>query len=144
MAAKSTSLSTMVFFFTFCILTLAPVSLVSSLENEFILPPTSSTSSDANANLSSEFVRFVANCGENLTNSCGREIRNDLLGTAEVSGSCCGELVKMGWICHKGMVRLATSVMDNKDEASTFSSNSARVYFRCAKIVSSLAPSPNH
>ncbi|KAK1366879.1 hypothetical protein POM88_042440 [Heracleum sosnowskyi] len=140
MAAKSTNLSTMVFLFTLCILTLAPASLVSSLENEHILPPTSSS----DANLSSEFVRFVANCGENLTNSCGREIRNDLLGIAEVSGFCCGELVKMGWICHKGMVRLATSVMDNKDEASTFTSNSDRVYFRCAKIVNSLAPSPNH
>lgn len=142
MAAKSTNLSTMVIFFAICILTLTPSPLVFSFENEYISSPTESPSSADM--LSIEFERFVTKCGENLSNNCGREIRNDLLGIAEVSGYCCGQLVEMGLICHKGMVRLASSITDNEKEASTITSNSARVYNRCAKIISSSAPSTKY
>lgn len=93
-----------------------------SVDNDYkyISPPSLSPSFnnyDCNYKLSPVIRKLVAKCGETLSNNCGKEIRNDLLGIGHVSGNYCEKLVKMGWIFHKVMARLAVSTMDNKKEA---------------------------
>ncbi|KAK1395370.1 hypothetical protein POM88_014426 [Heracleum sosnowskyi] len=144
MATKSTNMSLMVIFFSFSFLIFAPSQLVFSYENKnFLSAPTPSPSSENRDKLLPELKKFVAKCGEKLSNHCGEEIRNDLLEIENISGYCCKQLVEMGKICHLGMVRLAATTSVNKEEASTIVSNSARVYNKCARVINSIASSPH-
>ena len=137
MATNSTFLSTMVIFFAFTFLLFAP-----SHQNEVTL--SSSPSRSPNADPSVELRKFVAKCGANLSSNCGKEIRNALLEIENVSGNCCGELVKMGLFCHKAMTRLALEQppLFNEEQTATVMSNTMSVYNRCAKTVNNIVPSP--
>lgn len=147
MATKSTNMSLVVIFFSFSFITFAPSRLVFAYENRiFLSSPTPSPSSvdhEYRDKLLPELKKFVAKCGENLSNYCGEEIRNDLLEIENISGYCCKQLVKIGKICHMGMVRLAATTSVNKEESSTIISNSARVYNKCARVINSIASSPH-
>lgn len=141
MATQSANMSLMLIFFLFSFIIFAPSRLVLSYESRRLSTlPTVSSSSDK---LLPELKKFVAKCGENLSNHCGEEIRNDLLGIENMSGYCCKQLVKMGKICHMGMVRLAATTSVNKEESSTIISNSARVYNKCDRVINIIASSPH-
>ncbi|KAL1832381.1 hypothetical protein ACET3Z_002032 [Daucus carota] len=147
MATKSASMSLAVIVFSISFLFFAPSRLVFSSENKiFLTSPTPSPSADHfehGNRILPELKRFVAKCGENLSDHCGQEIRNDLLGIEDISGYCCKQLVKMGKVCHMGMVRLAATTSVNKEESSAIISNGARVYDKCAMLISIIASSPH-
>ncbi|XP_074347126.1 protein DOWN-REGULATED IN DIF1 11-like [Apium graveolens] len=141
MAAQSAKISLMVIIFSFSFIIFAPSRLVFSYENRVLsTSPTPSPSSDK---LLLELKKFVAKCVGNLSKNCGEEIRNDLLEIENMSAYCCKQLVQMGKICHMGMVGLAATTSVNKEESSTISSNSARVYNKCERIINIIASSPH-
>lgn len=76
MAAKSTSLSTMVIFFAITFQLFAPSQLVFSNEN---LVPLTSPSSSPTDELLAGLKTFAEKCSENMSRKCGKEIRNGLL-----------------------------------------------------------------
>ncbi|KAK4337611.1 hypothetical protein RND71_042098 [Anisodus tanguticus] len=83
--------------------------------------------------LPKDLIKFVENCTKYLPLKCGEKVIEDILDKGNVDKKCCHDLVRMGYKCHKSLIKVYIGLPEvkNKIDPKVIKSNAKKVFKKC-------------
>ncbi|KAK4366637.1 hypothetical protein RND71_014517 [Anisodus tanguticus] len=133
------SLNILSSFITILIISSAIPVLCKSHHHKEHSPPTNPPSQKEDAHdkyinsLPKDLIKFVQNCTKYLPVKCGEKVINAILEKGIIDKKCCHDLVRMGYECHKSLIKVYIGLPEvkNKIDPKVIKSNAKKVFKKC-------------
>ncbi|CAN4084340.1 unnamed protein product [Withania somnifera] len=83
--------------------------------------------------LPKKLIDYLKNCTKHLSRDCGEQVINATLDKGDVDKKCCHDLVGMGPMCHKSLIKVYIDLpeINDKIDSKVVKSNVNKVFKTC-------------